>query len=148
MSEPVSISDYKRQLAELQEAVAATKQHIGMDRGGGGPHFPDMSERMGRFEGIVEGLKHGQAQLLVAVGILAAFVVGFGIYTLQRIDQVGDRLERVSDRVADLPNKISTDLRDIAKTLAEIITATKVQAPGPTPPASQPSRPTAPQSPR
>jgi hypothetical protein len=78
--------------------------------------------RVARLEGVVDGLKHGQTQLLVSIGVVAAFVVGFGIYTLQRIDTL-------SDKVNDLPGKISSELRDITKTLAESITAAKQTPP-------------------
>jgi hypothetical protein len=92
------------------------------------------SERIGRIEGEISGLKHGQNMTLGGLGLVGALaavvvaaVVGFGIYELQRIDQVGDRLTALNDKVNELPGKISAELRDVTKTLAESITAAKQQ---------------------
>jgi hypothetical protein len=109
---------------------------------GGGPYMPDMSERLGKLEGEVSGLKHGQNMTLGGLGLVAglvaivvAAVVGFGIYELQRIDQVGDRIGALNDKVNELPGKINSDLRDLTKTLADVIIATKqTQTPPPAPP--------------
>jgi hypothetical protein len=120
MSEPASLSEMRRQMTELQVLAAEVKQTLG--GGGNGTHMPDMSERLGKLEGTVEGLKHGQTQLLVAIGIVAAFVIGFGIYGAQRFDSL-------NEKVNGLPGQISAELRDITKTIAESITATKQQAP-------------------
>jgi hypothetical protein len=97
---------------------------------GGGPRGPDMSgERLGRLEGAVEGLRHSQNMMLGSVGlvaalvaVVAAFVIGFGIYELQRIDAL-------NDKVNALPGQISTELRDLTKTLADTITAARQPAP-------------------
>lgn len=93
---------------------------------GGSSYMSDMKERLAKLEGIVEGLARTQEFTLVAVigvgAILAAFIIGFSVYGLQRFDQL-------SDKVSDLPAKISSDLRDITKTLAESITAAKQQPP-------------------
>lgn len=104
-------------------------------------------ERIGRIEGEISGLKHSQNMMLGGVGlvvamlaIVAGVVVGFGIYELQRIDQV-------SKEVGDLPGKISGDLRDITKTLSEAITAAKqaptqvIMVPAPLPPPTPQPRP-------
>jgi hypothetical protein len=129
-----------RRLAELEDTEPTlTLRDAG---GGNGPHMPDMSERLGRLEGEVGGLKHGQNMMLGGLGLVAALVtivvasvVGFGIYELQRIDQVGDRITTVNDKVNELPGKIGAELRDITKTLADVIIATKqVQPPTPVPP--------------
>jgi hypothetical protein len=55
--------------------------------------------------------------------VLVASVVGFGIYELQRIDHVGDRVSALNDKVNELPRKIGADLRDITKTLADLSSA-------------------------
>jgi hypothetical protein len=118
----IDVSLLQRQFAKLKETQDA--EPSGSGKGSGPPHVPPMSDegKIGRLEGEVGGLKHGQTQLLVAVGLVAAFVVGFGIYTLQRIDNL-------ADKVNDLPGKISSELRDVTKTLADGITAAKQTPP-------------------
>ena len=89
--------------------------------GGGGPHMIDM-ERVSRIEGEIEGLKHGHNMLLGGLGLVGAIIVvlvsiglGIGVYELQRLDQLSEKFNA-------LPAQISSDLRDITKTLAESIT--------------------------
>jgi outer membrane murein-binding lipoprotein Lpp len=93
---------------------------------GGSTYMSDMKERLAKLEGTVGGLARTQEFTLVAVigvgTILGAFIIGFSIYGLQRFDQL-------SDKVSELPAKISSDFRDITKTLAESITAAKQQPP-------------------
>ena len=117
----VDVSLLQRQFSRLKETQDTP---LGSGKSGDPPYVPPMSDdgKIGRLEGEVSGLKHGQAQLLVAVGLVAAFVIGFGIYTLQRIDSV-------ADKVNDLPGKIGSELRDITKTLADGITAAKQTPP-------------------
>lgn len=117
----------------------------GLDGGGGNSHPPEMMERLakleGAFEGLkmaIEGLRHSQNMMAGAITLVGAFVIGFGVYTLQRIDTL-------DSKVANLPSQISSDLRDITKTLATSITATKqtppqvilVPAPAPQTPANK-----------
>jgi hypothetical protein len=105
-------------------------------------------ERLGKVEGEIGGLKRGQSMTLGGLGIAGALVVvvvaslvGFGIYELQRIDQVGERIGALNDKVNELPGKIGADLRDIPKTLADVMigTAKQTQQPAPTPPVQQPA---------
>jgi hypothetical protein len=91
--------------------------------------MPD--ERIGRLEGAIDGLRHAQNLTIGAVGILGAFiaiftavVIGLGVYELQRIDQL-------NDKVSALPGQISAELRDLTKTLAATITAARQPAPQP-----------------
>src|SRR5947208_360774 len=76
----------------------------------GEPPESFMSERLAKLEGQVDGLRSTQEFTLVAVigvgAILAAFLIGFSLYGLQRIDQLGEKTSAV-------PNQISVDLRDI-----------------------------------
>jgi hypothetical protein len=136
VSETVSLEFLRRKLDDANASRAKTEHN-----GGGPPRGPTMSdERLGKLEGEIEGLKHGQNIMIGGVGLVAAFVIGFGVYTLTRVDQVGDRVDKLSDKVNELPEKISSELRDITKTLAEVITAVKqTQQPQPPPPAP-PSR--------
>ena len=122
-----------------------------LDGGGNGPDMPGMNERLakleGAFEGLrtaIEGLRHAQNMIIGTVlgvgGILAAFIIGFGVYSLQRMDNV-------QRDVSALPSQISAEMRDITKTLAESITAAKQMPPQviliPAPQLPQPT-PTAP----
>jgi len=104
--------------------------------------MPDVNERLGSVEGHLEGLKHVQNMLLGGIGILGTIIsvlitvlVGLGVYELQRIDQIGDRIDSVNAKVNELPGKISVELRDITKTLADVIIAAKQPSPPPNPPA-------------
>jgi hypothetical protein len=105
-------------------------------------------ECIGKVEREIGGLKHGQNVTLWGLGIVAALlivvlasVVGFGIYELQRIDKAGDRISALNDKVNELPGKIGADLRDITKTLADVVIGTtkQTQQPAPTPPVQQPA---------
>jgi len=124
MSDPVNLGEMRQQLTELHQLAATVKRDLSSGGGGGNTHMPDMSGRLGTLEGVVDGLKHGQTQLLVAIGIVAAFVIGFGVYTLQKVDAV-------NEKVGALPAQISSELRDLTKTLADVIIATKSVQPPP-----------------
>src|SRR5262245_4227804 len=85
-------------------------------------------ERLGKVEGEIGGLKHGQNMILWGLGIVAALlivivasVVGFGIYGLQRIDKVGDRITAFNDKVNELPGKVDANLRNITKTFLDLV---------------------------
>ena len=123
----------------LWERIATERR---ADGGGGGFYMPDVNERLGSLEGHLEGLKHVQNMLLGGIGILGTIIsvlitvlVGLGVYELQRIDQIGDRIDSVNAKVNELPGKISVELRDITKTLADVIIAAKQPSPPPNPPA-------------
>lgn len=107
--------------------------------------MPDMSERVSKLEGQIGGLEHGHHLLLGGLGLIAglvAIVLVLAVYTQQKVDQVGTE-------VSALPGKMSFELRDITKTLAQSITAAKqappqvifMQAPAQQPPAAQTPKP-------
>ena len=111
-------------------------------KGPGGPGDFGMSgdERIGRLEGAfngmklaIDGLRHSQNMMMITslgVGtILAAFVVGFGVYTLQRIDSADSRGAQIEREVIQLPGKISDGLRDLTGVISSAITASKQQGP-------------------
>jgi hypothetical protein len=87
-----------------------------------GAYIPSMDTRIGKLEGTVEGLRHSQNLTLGGLTILVAVVLGGFGYMLNRIDAL-------DNRVVELPTKISAELRDISKTLAESIAAAKQQPP-------------------
>jgi hypothetical protein len=120
--------------------------------GGGPPHIPPMNdERIGKIEGQIEGIKHSHNVGLVSLGggiaLVAAVLVALAAYSLAKIDQTNDRLDKITDKVNELPGKISAELRDINKTLAEAITAAKqaptqvIMVPTPLPPPTPQPRP-------
>ena len=86
-----------------------------------GPSEP-LSERLSRVEGIIQGLQHSHSQMFVSIVLVATTMIGLSIYILTKIDGLTDRMNA-------LPGAISSDLRDITKTLAESITAAKQQPP-------------------
>ena len=137
--ENISLGLLQKQLADRDDIIKKISATLHAD-GGGGPHMPgldNLGERLAKLEGLFGGIKQVQEITLVAVGLLATFVVQFGVYELQKIDLL-------NDKVNDLPGKISTELRGITNTLAEAITAAKQQppqvilVPAPQPPSPQP----------
>jgi hypothetical protein len=99
-----------------------------VDVGGGGPHPPGMefNERLARVEAAIDGLRHSQNLTIgatVGVGaIIAAFIIGFGIYTLQRVDQTQ---AAISNEAA----QTRQELIGIATAISNSITATKQAQP-------------------
>lgn len=106
----------------------------------------DLTERLSRVEAAIEGLRHSQNLTIGAMaavgGILAAFIIGFGIYGLQKIDQTQDSISREAAATRQ-------ELVGVATAIANSITATRqiqppiAVAPAPTmpPPASPPAPP-------
>ena len=81
-------------------------EHFQRPSGGGGLP-PDMSERLARLEGAfdglkmaIDGLRHTQNITIGAIGIVFAAVIGFGIYTLQRIDSLPADFERLNQTLS------------------------------------------------
>lgn len=84
----------------------------GVDTSGGNSGEGTMGERLARLEGafsnfseVVGGLRHAQNLLLVAVvgvgAILATFIIGFGIYTAQRIDALPTEFEQINSTLSN-----------------------------------------------
>lgn len=115
------LSDY-RTLGVRSEDVPWRPGGSGTVGAAGGDGGDDMNERIGKLEGAIEGLRHSQNLVLGAVGIVAALVIGLGAYSLTRLDQL-------NDKVSEVPERVGADLRDLTKTLAVTITASKLQAP-------------------
>ncbi len=82
----------------------------------------EVGARLGRLEGAFEGMRHSQNMLGVTIGIgftiVVAILVFLGGYVLVRMDQL-------TDKVNDVPDKINAEMRDITRTLADSITAAK-----------------------
>jgi hypothetical protein len=120
MADQIEVEFLRRQLAEAKQAAGYKSLNTGSGDGGSGMS----DERIGKLEGAIEGLRHSQNLTVGVVAVFAAVMIGLAVYSLQRIDQL-------SDRVADLPGKISADMRDLTKTLADTITAARQPAPLP-----------------
>lgn len=99
---------------------------------GGDSHIPDdMNVRVSKLEGEFGDLKQSQMMLITLNGVIAAIVailLGLAIYTLTKLDQTGDKIDKAVERTVELPGKIGAELREITRTLADVITASK-QAP-------------------
>lgn len=122
------------------------KRHL-EDMGSGGGHdgTGDLGERVARLEGVfeafkntVEGLRHSQNLVVAIVSLLALVVIGVGVYGMQRIDQLTDRIAQTNDRISEVPGKVSDDVRNLTQTLATTITAARQPAP---PPSAAPKAP-------
>lgn len=110
--------------------------------GGGPPPGIDLAERIARVEAALEGLRHSQNLTIGAIGALAAFVIGFGVYGLQRVDQIQQSISREAAATRQ-------ELVGVATAIANSITAARemqppvvvVPSPSPSPAPSAPSPP-------
>lgn len=84
--------------------------------------FGGMNDRLSKLEGSYDGLKQSQTIMIGTVAIVSALLLGSMLYLVARVDALGTQ-------VGDLPAKVATELRDINKTLATAITASKQQPP-------------------
>jgi hypothetical protein len=119
----------------------------GSSDGGGSPPLTGLAERIARLEAAIEGLRHSQNLTIGATaaigGILAAMIIGFGVYSLQRIDQTQEAISREAAATRK-------ELVGVATAIANSITAARQVQPAivviPSP-STQPASPP-PQSPR
>jgi hypothetical protein len=111
----IDLNEQVSRLRKIAEVPPAT--------GGDGPYMPDMdNDRIGKLEGVVDGLKTNQTITLSAIGLVSALLLALASYSLVKIDTL-------NNRVTELPAKISSDIRDITTTLSQAITASKQQPP-------------------
>jgi hypothetical protein len=86
----------------------------------------DLVERLAKVEASIDGLRHSQNLTIGATvgvgGIIAAFIIGFGAYTLQRIDQTQ---ATISNEAA----QTRQELIGITTAISNAITATKQAQP-------------------
>jgi hypothetical protein len=118
-------------------------------RVGGGPGAPsgegppprvDLAERIARLEAAVEGLRHSQnltTGAMATVGaILAAVIIGFSVYGLQRVDQTQESISREAAATRQ-------ELVGVVTAIANSITAAReMRPPVVVVPAFPPSAPT------
>lgn len=103
-----------------------------LDGGEGGPHPPDMSELSGRVakvEGAVDGLRSSIDALRWVVGILALVIVGGISFLGVEVTRTDGRIAALESKVDALPDKINANLMNLTKTLSEAISAAKQQPP-------------------
>jgi hypothetical protein len=101
----------------LRDKIETLKRQR-LKNGGGPPQPPTFKllERIIRIEEAIVGLRHSQ-NLVVALGaIVVALIVGFGIYSLQRIDNVNDRVASVAS-VASEVSAIRQEVSGISSTV-------------------------------
>jgi hypothetical protein len=107
---------------------------------GGDDGISDMTQRLSRMEGALEGIRHNQTITFSAVALVSAIVIAVSSYSLVRIgalearfDGLGARFDSrigtLERRVDELPARISADIRDITSTLSQAITASKQMPP-------------------
>lgn len=96
-------------------------------------------ERLARLEEAIGGLKDRLTLMTAIIGFILATLLALGAYSLNRMD-------RIEDKINDLPGKINANLQQLTGTLANSITAAKqtppqvilMQSPQPAP--AKPSR--------
>jgi hypothetical protein len=138
----VSDPNYGENVLPLQADLKG-KGRGGLSANPPGPPDGDMNYRLASLEASMDGLKRIQDITVLSVFGVGAILVAIMVYMLMQQDQSRDRIDRLSDKMNELPGKINADLRDITKTLAESITAAKQQAPqvillpAPAPPSQQ-----------
>jgi hypothetical protein len=89
--------------------------------GASGEWTNDMTQRLSRMEGALDGLRLNQTITFSAVVLVSTIVIAVSSYSLVKIGTL-------EMRVNELPGRISAELRDLNNTLAQAITAAK-QAP-------------------
>jgi hypothetical protein len=126
------------------DSIVPIRPDVRTPSGGGRLPPPiDLAERIARIEAAIEGLRHSQNLTIGATaaigGILAAMIVGFGVYSLQRIDQMQDTISREAASTRQ-------ELVGVATAIANSITATRQMQP-PVVVLPSPTAPPAPNSP-
>jgi len=120
--------------------------------GGGGlpPPGINLGERLARLEAAIEGLRHSQNLTIGAMatvgGILAAIIIGLGVYSLQRIDQTEESIAREAAAtrqelvgvITAIANSI-TAAREMRPPIV-VVPAVPPSAPHPSPSSSPPGK--------
>jgi hypothetical protein len=124
--------------------VSLIRPDVQTPTGGGIPPEMDIAARIARLEAAIEGLRHSQNLTIGATAmvgaILAAFIIGFGVYGLQRIDQTQQSISREAAATRQ-------DLVGVTTAIANSITAARqmrppvIVVPAPSAPAPHPSAP-------
>lgn len=129
---------------------AAPSKTPALEGGNGGPHPPDMTDisgRVARVEGAVEGLRSSIDALRWVIGILALVIVGGISFLGVQLTRSDSRIATFEEKVDALPDKINMNLLNLTKTLSDAITAAK-QAPPQVILMQPPTSPSPPMSPK
>lgn len=115
------------------------------DTGNGHGQLLRLAERLARLETRMGGFRHFQSVIVSLAFVLFAFLIGLGIYNLQRVDLQGQRLDDLGNQVAALPSKMTDELQNLIRTFAESVAATKrapevIVLPASKTPAASPNR--------
>src|SRR5208282_640595 len=98
----VSLELLRRQLDRIQDSLNTGDEVLSSGGGDDGSLMSNANERIGKIEAAIEGLRNSQNLTVGAVVGVGAILVALGVYTLQRIDSL-------SDRVNALPFEISSE---------------------------------------
>lgn len=115
--------------ASASPSGQASQTSSSLGDGGGGSHIPDMRLLLGKLEGEINGLKHGQTLHLAALGGSFALMLGALAIIAALLFVLMAKVDQQGDEIVRLPSKVGAELRDITKTLAESITAAKQTPP-------------------
>lgn len=108
----------------------------------------DLTGRVSKLEGAVDGLKSSVDAMRWIVGVLALLVVGGISFLGIQVTRIDGHSASLETKVDELPGRIDTNLQNLTRTLADAITAAKqtppqvilVPAPAPTLPQPAPSK--------
>jgi len=89
----------------------------------------DLSNRVARIEGAIDGLRSSIDALRWVVGILALVVIGGISFLGVQITHSDGRIASLESKVDALPDKINSNLLNLSKTLSDAITAARQQTP-------------------
>ena len=114
--------------------------HRRVENGGKPPHIPpmDLAARLARLEEAISGLRHSQNLTIGATvgvgGIITAVIVALGVYSLQRVDSLNDRIATeangIRTEIASSATNTRSELVALVTAISNTITAAR-QAPTP-----------------
>ena len=109
-------------MSNLVQIEGGKKPNTNSDGADGGSGMTGLNERLAKLEGVVDGLKDRLTTTTAVLAIVISILSGLMIYELTRLDKIQDKID-------DLPGKINTGLQQTISTLSASITAAKQQAP-------------------
>ena len=109
--------------------VSVTPPQKTIDGGSGEAHLSAMQERLARLEGAFDGIK-------VVMAIMMTMMIGgvafLGVQVTRadsKLSGLSEQVTVLSERVTALPGQINANMRDLTKTLAEVISASRQSPP-------------------
>ena len=118
------LAEFERGQRELQEVEESNPQENRTGTGDppGTTGAIAMNECLARLEGAFDSVK------IVLTVIVAVMIGGFAFLGVQ-VTRIDGKVSALSEQVSGLPDKINANMRDLTKTLAEVITASKQMPP-------------------